>query len=90
MKMIEYAIYAAFFILMLSLFLAFARLVRGPSLPDRVVAFDLITAIILGLIAGYVLLTRATVFLDAAVVVALVSFLGTVAIARYLEKKVTR
>lgn len=88
--MIEYAIYAAFFILMLSLFLAFARLVRGPSLPDRVVAFDLITAIILGLIAGYVLLTRATVFLDAAVVVALISFLGTVAIARYLEKKVTR
>jgi len=71
----------------LALFLAFARLIRGPSLPDRVVALDLIGVIAVGIIAAYDILTEQPVLLDAATVVALVAFLGTVAFARYVERK---
>lgn len=71
----------------MSLFLAFYRLVRGPSLPDRVVALDLIGTLAVGVIAAYDIATDQPVLLDAATVVALVAFLGTVAFARYVERK---
>ncbi len=71
----------------LAMFLAFFRLVRGPSLPDRVVALDLIGIIAVGVIAAYDILTEQPVLLDAATVVALVAFLGTVAFARYVERR---
>jgi multicomponent Na+:H+ antiporter subunit F len=70
-----------------AMFLAFARLVLGPSLPDRVVALDLIGVISVGIIAAYDILTKQPILLDAATVVALVSFLGTVAFARYVERR---
>jgi multicomponent Na+:H+ antiporter subunit F len=73
-------------VLALPLVMAFARLLRGPSLPDRVVALDLIMTIGVAVIAVYAVATRQAVFLDVAIVVALVSFLGTVAFARYIEK----
>jgi multicomponent Na+:H+ antiporter subunit F len=70
-----------------AMFLAFIRLVLGPSLPDRVVALDLIGVIAVGIIAAYDILTEQPVLLDAATVVALVAFLGTVAFARYVERR---
>lgn len=73
-------------ILDLALFLAFVRLVRGPSLPDRVVALDLIASLVVGIIAVYDILTEQPVYLDVAIALALVAFLGTVAFARYLER----
>jgi multicomponent Na+:H+ antiporter subunit F len=77
---------AVLVILVLALVLAFVRLARGPSLPDRVVALELIAAISVGIISVYAVATGQPVFLDAAIVLALVSFLGTVAFARYIEK----
>lgn len=71
----------------LAMVLAFIRLVLGPSLPDRVVALDLIGVITVGVIAAYDILTEQPVLLDAATVVALVAFLGTVAFARYVERR---
>jgi multicomponent Na+:H+ antiporter subunit F len=76
-----------FGMLVLAMFLAFIRLVRGPSLPDRVVALDLITIQIAGILAVDTIATGQSVFLDAAIVLALISFLGTVAFARYLERR---
>lgn len=72
--------------LSLALFAAFYRLVRGPSLADRVVALDLMAVLAAGLIATYAIHTEQRVYLDAAIVVALIAFLATVAFARYLEK----
>lgn len=74
------------FILALGLVMALAGLVRGPSLPGRVVSFDLLTTIGIGLIAVYAVMTNQPAFLDIAVVLALVSFLGTIAFAFYLER----
>ena len=73
--------------LVAALFLAFIRLVRGPSLPDRVVALDLISIIIIGIIGVFVVVTNQPVFLDAAIILALLGFVGTVAFARYLERR---
>ena len=72
-----------------ALLLAFARLVRGPSLPDRVVALDLISIIIAGMIAAYAVRMHQLVLLDAVTVMAVISFFGTVALARCLERRRT-
>ena len=75
-------------LLSLTVILAFIRLLIGPSLPDRVVALDLMSTVGIGAIAVYAVATRESVFLDVASVLALVSFLGVVAFAHYLEKRV--
>lgn len=75
-------------VLLLAVALTFIRLVRGPSLPDRVVALDLITTLGIGIIAAYSMTTDQTTFLDVAIVVSLISFLGTIAFAYYVQKRV--
>lgn len=76
----------AFGLLTAAFFLAFIRLVRGPSLPDRVVALDLMATLAVGYMAVYAVDTGQAMFLDVAVVLALIAFLGTVAFARFIEK----
>lgn len=81
-------IFSAFGMIGLGFFAALLRLLLGPSLPDRIVALDLMAALTLAWCAGYTLLTGDPVFLDVAVVIALVTFLGTVALALFLEKRI--
>ncbi|MCG3157198.1 MAG: Na(+)/H(+) antiporter subunit F [bacterium] len=71
----------------LAIVLAFIRLLAGPSLPDRVVALDLITTIGIGIIAAYGVGAEQPVYLDVAIVVALLSFVGTIAFAAYVERR---
>ena len=73
-------------VLVVALFLAFVRLVRGPSLPDRVVALELCGTVVIGMIAVQAIMTEQGVLLDVAIGLALVSFLGTVAFARYVQR----
>jgi multicomponent Na+:H+ antiporter subunit F len=74
-------------VLGLPLLLGFVRLVRGPSLPDRVVALDFITAVAVAASGVWAIATGKPVFLDVAMVLAPISFVGTVAFARYLERR---
>ena len=76
-----------FALLTAALLLAFVRLARGPSLPDRVLALDLIGMIIGAFIAAYIVLRRQPVLLDAMVVLAIIAFFGTVGFARFLERR---
>jgi multicomponent Na+:H+ antiporter subunit F len=73
-----------------AIILAAIRLIRGPSLPDRVVALDLISILAAGITAIYAIASGQAVFLDVATILALVSFLGTVAFTRYVEKQVSQ
>jgi multicomponent Na+:H+ antiporter subunit F len=82
------ALYGVLPVLSVAILLAFIRLVRGPSLSDRVVALDLMTTLIIGIIAVYAIATNQSVFLDVASVLALISFLGTVAFAYYVERRI--
>ncbi|MGL4611429.1 MAG: monovalent cation/H+ antiporter complex subunit F [Trueperaceae bacterium] len=85
MSFLDVALAIGYALLSLSLILAFLRLLRGPTLSDRVVALDFISAVAVSFIALYTISSRDSVYLDAAVVIALIAFLGTVAFARYVE-----
>ncbi|WP_437512097.1 monovalent cation/H+ antiporter complex subunit F [Sorangium sp. So ce1099] len=66
---------------------AFIRLLVGPSLPDRVVAMDLMATVGSGGIALYAMVTGHGVLLDAVMVLSLIFFIGTIAFAYYLERQ---
>lgn len=86
----EIALEAGFALVVLSVVLAFVRLVRGPSLPDRVVALDMMTVSIVAFCGLEAIRHDAPAFLDVAVVLALVGFLATVALARFAERNSAR
>ncbi len=78
---------AAQAILSLSMCLCLFRIWKGPSIMDRVVALDLIAALIMGQFILLVLESGFMAYLDAAAAIAIISFLATVAFARYLENE---
>jgi multicomponent Na+:H+ antiporter subunit F len=80
-------VYIAGSIVMLAFAIAFVRLLLGPSLADRVVAFDLMATIAASAICLYAILEDRYIFTDAALVLSLILFLGTIAFTYYLEKK---
>jgi multicomponent Na+:H+ antiporter subunit F len=63
------------------------RFLKGPSIVDRVIALDLIITVGIGIIAVYSIITNRPTFLDIAMILALIAFLGTVAFSYYLEKR---
>ena len=69
-----------------ALLIALIRLVKGPTLPDRIVAMDLFGVIVVGLIVVLAGSSRVRATLDAAIVIALIGFLGTIAYATYVER----
>ena len=87
MSVSDYLYYVILPILALSILLMFVRFVKGPSLSDRVVALDLMLTSGIGVIAVYSVYTDQPTFLDIAMIMALIAFLGTVAYSFYLEKR---
>jgi multisubunit Na+/H+ antiporter MnhF subunit len=63
-----------------------ARLWRGPTVGDRILALEVIGGIGTLMMAAISLTSQRTVYLDVAVLLALFSFLGTLVMARYLER----
>jgi len=84
--MLDTVIIFVYILLALALILSFVRLAKGPSLPDRVVALELVASIVMGMIAVYTVDTGVDKFIDVAVVMALMAFLAAIGFARYLEK----
>jgi multicomponent Na+:H+ antiporter subunit F len=66
--------------------ITFVRVLLGPTLPDRVVSIDLVGVLIVGISVVAAAATGVQAFLDVALVIALISFVGTVAYARYIER----
>jgi multicomponent Na+:H+ antiporter subunit F len=66
--------------------LTFIRLLKGPALPDRVIAIDLIGVLMVCILVVTAAATAQQAFLDVAMVVALISFVGTVAYSTYIER----
>ena len=73
-------------LLLISIILALVRLVKGPAAADRIVALDLISILIVAFLAAYSIYAGETSFLDVAIGYALIAFLGTVALARFLVR----
>lgn len=70
----------------LAFLLALWRFLVGPSAADRVVAFDVLTIVSVTGIALVALAEGRGIYLDVALIYALLSFLGVIAVARYLER----
>lgn len=80
---------AALCVMGLAMTLCFIRLLRGPSLCDRVIALDLLLTLASGVIALHALRTGQTVFLYVVIVTALIAFLGTMGFVYYIERRRT-
>lgn len=87
MSFIEWSVHISVIIIGMSILVIFLRLVIGPSIEDRIVALDLLSANAIAFIAVYSIQKNTTTFLDVGIIVALLAFLGTVAFAYYLGRR---
>jgi len=85
--MIETGAKIAIVLILISFLLALYRLLKGPSLPDRVVALDFMASLTMGFIISYSILKGEVLYIDIVLIISLVLFLGTVTVAKYLRKK---
>lgn len=69
-----------------SMALCFIRLYLGPNVPNRTVAFDAIAVHAVAIIAVFSVRINSPALIDAAIVTAVLGFLGTTMLARYLER----
>lgn len=84
---LNFAAQLSLLLILLGMAVAFVRLAKGPSLADRVVALDMMTVTIISFCGVYAVFMDEPSFLDVAIVLALVGFLATVALARYAERR---
>ncbi|ALC82204.1 MULTISPECIES: Na(+)/H(+) antiporter subunit F1 [Bacillus] len=84
--MFELIIYTALGILALSTFLYVIRVIKGPTVPDRVVALDSIGINLIAITGLLCILLNTSVFLDIILLFGILAFIGTVAFSKFLEK----
>lgn len=84
--MIAWALDFAFAAIALSMLLCGWRLLRGPELPDRLLALDTLYINVVALVVVLGMRWRSDTVFEAALIVALLGFVSTVALARYLTR----
>ena len=72
-------------LLFLSIVMALIRVIKGPTAPDRIVGLDTINTIVIVSMIIYGFAANSVIFIDVAIVYALLSFITTLFIAKYLE-----
>lgn len=81
---LEFSIWLSLALLVLSFFVTVYRVIVGPTLPDRIVALDMLIGVAIGFIAVIGIKTGYYLFVDIAIALGLVGFLATVAFARFV------
>jgi multicomponent Na+:H+ antiporter subunit F len=89
-ELLHHATTVALLLLIVAILLSVARLVRGPTLSDRILALDTMNTLGIGLIAVFAIRTGVGLYLDIAIALGLVGFLSTAALARYLLQRAGR
>ena len=84
---LQWAIEITTVLIVLGLFCAFLRLIKGPSLPDRVVCVDVITILAVAIAGLFAVSSNHQYYVDVAIALSLVAFLATVAFAWYVERR---
>ena len=67
--------------------LLFIRFIEGPTAADRILAVDMIDGLACIMLVFYAIYTERAIYLDIAIVTALLGFISTVFVARYLERR---
>ncbi|MCZ7463237.1 cation:proton antiporter [Rhizobium rhizogenes] len=83
-QIVSFATILASVVLSAAFLLTVYRVVIGPTLPDRIVALDMLVGIAIGFIAVIAIRTGFTLYVDIAIALGLVGFLATVAFARFV------
>ena len=81
---LDAATFVALLMLSAGLLITVVRIVRGPTLPDRIVGLDMLVGIAIGMIAAIAIRTGVSLYVDIAIALGLVGFLATVAFARFV------
>ncbi|GAP69003.1 multisubunit sodium/proton antiporter, MrpF subunit [Bacteroidales bacterium 6E] len=76
-----------FGMLILAFALAFARMLKGPEMSDRIAAMELISSVTMAFVLSYSILVNKAIYFDIVIVISLISFIGTVAVSTYLKQK---
>ena len=79
----EYLIVLGF--LIFAIVIALIRVIKGPTAPDRIVGLDTINTIVIVSMVIFGFVTGSVIYIDVAIVYALLSFISTLFIAKYLE-----
>ncbi len=88
MNFFTFALFFSSTCLTFSLFLGLYRLLIGPTLPDRIIVLDLVASLVMGLVLVFAAKSGKTVYLNAVVVIALLSFMSNIAFAKYLRRQI--
>ncbi len=83
-QFVDLASLVSLIMLGLALLLSLVRIIIGPTLSDRVLALDLLTIVAMGFVGAIAVRTGLTLYLDIAIAIALLGFLATIALARYI------
>ena len=83
----DIVLYIAFAFLMSAMIITLVRLLKGPSVNDRIAAMDLIASVIMGVILVYSVLINNAMYFDVTLIISLISFIGTIAVSTYLKQK---
>lgn len=86
---LDFAIHFSLLVLVVAFVVTIVRIVIGPTLPDRILALDMLVAIGIGFIAVMGIKTQYFLYVDIAIALGLVGFLATVAFARFVLSKAT-
>ncbi len=86
MSLDHWILYVILPLMTLSMVLITIRVLRGPSLMDRVVALDLLVIVSIGALSAYAILYHLPVLIDISLVLALIAFLSSVGFATYHMK----
>ena len=87
MSLIDIILTVVIVVLAASVILVLYRFIKGPTLPDRVTAVDLITTIVIAIIVVFSILWDSPNFFDVAMILALISFLGSISYAFFITKR---
>ncbi|MEM9243427.1 MAG: cation:proton antiporter [Pseudomonadota bacterium] len=82
---LHYSLIISMVLLSSAIIITFLRLLKGPNLPDRVIAFDAISMMIICVISIFSVVEQQPLYLDIIIALALISFLGTIAFAQFIE-----
>ena len=84
--MADIILQAAMILIAFSILFGVLRLIKGDTDTDRIIAVDLLTIVSMSVIVLIAHLAERFIYLDVAIVYGLLSFLGVLAVARYLER----
>ncbi len=88
-NVLTFALHFGLVCLSLAYFAALYRLIKGPTIPDRIIVIDLVASITIGIILLLIIITGKSVYINTALMIALIVFMGNVAFARYLKKTIS-